>query len=172
MELPNSDIEIRPTLSSYNFYIGQTGKPEHNPLYNFDLLYGGAELGFSFTLSGLNRVNNPYDSENKISILIMYYIKNGQVGFKLNNMWTIDLDEKQMQNTHENFQFTITKTYLEFEQKEYDMYNTYPLLKIIAFPKKINLEEINENILSQWMTWNQTGELLNVKIPMFPERNV
>ncbi|WJA08886.1 hypothetical protein PCL99_07700 [Staphylococcus aureus] len=57
MNVPNSDIDIRPMLSNLQFYIGQTGKTEHNPLLDFSLLYEHAELGVRFTLSGLDRIN-------------------------------------------------------------------------------------------------------------------
>lgn len=73
METPNRDNEIRPTLSNLQFYIGQSGKSEHDPLLDFSLLYEHAELGVRFTLSGLDRINNPYKSDNDLYLIILLY---------------------------------------------------------------------------------------------------
>lgn len=84
MNVPNSDIDIRPMLSNLQFYIGQTGKTDHDPLLDFSLLYEHAELGVRFTLSGLDRINNPYSDKTnyiwwffcmiKSEVLVLIYV--------------------------------------------------------------------------------------------------
>ncbi|WP_182477972.1 hypothetical protein [Staphylococcus simulans] len=50
MKTPNSDGEIRPCLSNFKFYIGQTGQEEDNPLLDFNRLKDGSELGIELFL--------------------------------------------------------------------------------------------------------------------------
>lgn len=71
MKTPNSDGEIRPCLSNFKFYIGQTGQEEDHPLLDFNRLKDGSELGIEFTVSGLNRV---YKMMKVMLYLWLYYI--------------------------------------------------------------------------------------------------
>ncbi|MBA8761761.1 hypothetical protein [Staphylococcus coagulans] len=168
MKTPNSDFEIRPCLSNFKFYIGQTGQKEDNPLLDFNRLKDGSELGIEFTVSGLNRVYIN-DENNAISFVIIYYERVGQVGYKLNNLWSINLNENDMEFSYKTFNLTITKTYLDLADRQYDMYLNYPLIKIITLPDKFNFEELDEETLSHWMTWPHHNELLCVKLPMIPK---
>lgn len=168
MKIPNSDFEIRPCLSNFKFYIGQTGQKEDNPLFDFDRLQDGSELGFQFTISGLNRIYKDEES-NSISFVILYYERKGQVGFKLNNIWSINLNDEDMKEAYKTFNFTITKTYLSLSENLYDMYLNYPLIKIITLYNEFKIDDLTEETLSNWMTWPQQNEILNVKIPMIPK---
>ena len=164
----NSDGEIRPCLSHFKFYIGQTGHKEDNPLLDFNRLKDGSELGFEFTISGLNRVLTN-DDDNNISLIILYYERVGQVGFKVNNLWGIHLDKEDMKNSYKTYRLTLTKTYLDLAERQCDMYLNYPLVKIMAFQGQLDVNALDENTLSNWMTWSQHNELLCVKIPMIPK---
>lgn len=103
MNVPNSDIDIRPMLSNLQFYIGQTGKTEHDPLLDFSLLYEHAELGVRFTLSGLDRINNPYSDKNELYLMILLYDKVGGIGFDLRNFWTLKLNSETMKKIIWNY---------------------------------------------------------------------
>ena len=96
MGVGNSNLEIKPTLSNLQFYIGQTGKPEHDPLLDFSLLYEHAELGIKFTLSGLDKIDNPYNTDNELYLIILLYDKVGGIGFDLRNFWTLNLNAETM----------------------------------------------------------------------------
>ena len=168
MKTPNSDGEIRPCLSNFKFYIGQTGQEEDHPLLDFNRLKDGSELGIEFTVSGLNRVYKN-DESNAISMVILYYERVGQKCFKLNNLWSVNLDDEDMKESYKTFKLTLTKTYLNLVERQYDMYLNYPLIKIITLPEKFDFTELDEETLSHWMTWSQHNELLCVKIPMIPE---
>lgn len=165
MKEPNSDFEIRPCLSNFKFYIGQTEKEENNPLLDFNKLKDGSELGIEFTVSGLNRIYISEES-NAISLVIIYYEQVGKVGYKLNNLWSINLNDNDMKCSYKTFNFTITKTNIDLSAREYDMYMNYPLIKIITLPEQFNFEKIDEETLSHWMTWPHHNELLCVKLPM------
>lgn len=167
MKTPNSDFEVRPCISNFKFYIGQTGHKEDNPLLDFDRLKDGSELGIEFTLSGLNRIYKNEDS-NAITLAILFYERIGKVGYQLNNLWSIDLDDNDMKSSYRTFNFTITKTYSDVSNKVYDMYLNYPLIKIITLHDKIDIENLDKETVSYWMSWPQQNELLNIKIPMIP----
>ncbi|MDU1036822.1 MAG: hypothetical protein E7A30_11745, partial [Staphylococcus sp.] len=135
---------------------------------DFNRLKDGSELGIEFTVSGLNRVYKN-DESNAISMVILYYERVGQKGFKLNNLWSVNLDDEDMKESYKTFKLTLTKTYLNLVERQYDMYLNYPLIKIITLPEKFDFTELDEETLSHWMTWSQHNELLCVKIPMIPE---
>ncbi|NHA34006.1 hypothetical protein CD142_10790 [Staphylococcus schleiferi subsp. schleiferi] len=168
MKATNSDGEIRPCLSHFKFYIGQTGHKEDNPLLDFNRLRDGSELGIEFTISGLNRIYIN-DESNAISLVVLYYERVGQIGFKLNNLWSVELNDKDMKDSYKTFKISLTKVYLDLVKRKYDMYLNYPLIKIITLPGKFDFEELDEETLSHWMTWSQHNELLCAKIPMIPE---
>lgn len=165
MGVRNSNLEIRPTLSNLQFYIGQTGKPEHDPLLDFSLLYEHAELGIKFTLSGLDRINNPYSNNNEIYLVILLYDKTGDIGFELRNFWSLYLDEKIMQKKHETIQFTLYK--FEPNSKAYDFTNIYQELKVIALPEEIKENDIDKNIMLNWMSNKHLNEVFATKIPIY-----
>ena len=102
-------------------------------------------------------------------MVILYYERVGQKGFKLNNLWSVNLDDEDMKESYKTFKLTLTKTYLNLVERQYDMYLNYPLIKIITLPEKFDFTELDEETLSHWMTWSQHNELLCVKIPMIPE---
>ncbi|AVO02345.1 hypothetical protein A9958_07995 [Staphylococcus simulans] len=168
MKTPNSDGEIRPCLSNFKFYIGQTGQEEDNPLLDFNRLKDGSELGIEFTVSGLNRIYIN-DESNAISLVVLYYERVGQIGFKLNNLWSVELNDKDMKDSYKTFKISLAKVYLDLVKRKYDMYLNYPLIKIITLPGKFDFEKLDEETLSHWMTWSHHNELLCAKIPMIPE---
>ncbi|ARJ08734.1 hypothetical protein B7454_04770 [Staphylococcus lugdunensis] len=170
MGVRNSNLEIRPTLSNLQFYIGQTGKPEHDPLLDFSLLYEHAELGVRFTLSGLNRINNPYKSDNELYLMILLYDKVGAIGFDLRNFWTLKLNGETMKKYYETIQFTLYK--FEPNNRSYDFTNIYQQLKILVLPDEIDKEEIDKETFMNWMTWPQHNEILSTKIPLYHRKEI
>lgn len=170
MNVPNSDIEIRPMLSNLQFYIGQTGKPEHDPLLDFSLLYDRAELGVRFTLSGLDRINNPYSDKNELYLMILLYDKVGGIGFDLRNFWTLKLNGETMKKYYETIQFTLYK--FEPNNRSYDFTNIYQQLKILVLPDEIDKEEIDKETFMNWMTLPQHNEILSTKIPLYHSKEI
>lgn len=170
MKVPNSDIEIRPMLSNLQFYIGQTGKTEHDPLLDFSLLYDRAELGVRFTLSGLDRINNPYSDKNELYLMILLYDKVGGIGFDLRNFWTLNLNAETMKKPYETIQFTLYK--FEPNNRSYDFTNIYQQLKVLVLPAEIDKEEIDKDTFMSWMTWPQQNEILSTKIPIYHRKEI
>ncbi|EGQ0356635.1 hypothetical protein [Staphylococcus pseudintermedius] len=170
MEIPNSDIEIRPMLSNLQFYIGQTGKPEHDPLLDFSLLYEDAELGMRFTLSGLDKINNPFSDKNELHLMILLYDKVGGVGFDLRNFWTLKLNGETMRKSYETVQFTLYK--FEPNNRNYDFTNIYQQLKILALPKEIDEQSIEKETFMNWMAMPQQNEILSTKIPIYHQKEI
>ncbi|MES5936948.1 hypothetical protein [Mammaliicoccus lentus] len=171
MKRPNSDFEIRPSLSCFNFYLSQTGNKEDDPLKDFDRIQNGSELGIKFTLSGLNEIDVPGENE-EISVNIISYDKVGQVGNSVNNIWTINLDNEQMNKKFIDFQFTLYKIYTDIAVetvKTYDMTHTFRMLKIFVTHTKFDVDDLSEEELSSIMTETQLNELLCTKIPMIPK---
>lgn len=167
---PNSDIEIRPTLSNLQFYINQTEKPEHDPLLDFSLLYNNAELGVRFTLSGLDRIQNPFNDENEIFLVILLYDKVGGIGFDLRNFWTLNLNAQTMKKTHETIQFTLYK--FETNNRSYNFTHIYQQLKILVLPEDIDKEDIDKDTFMSWMTWPHHNEILCTKIPIYHRKEI
>ena len=85
MQPPNSDFEIRPCLSEYHFYTNNGKK-----IIDFNELQFGDQLGIEFTLSGLDRIYKN-DNDNRISIVVVFYERVGQLGFRLHNIWALYL---------------------------------------------------------------------------------
>ncbi|OOV78856.1 hypothetical protein [Mammaliicoccus fleurettii] len=171
MKIPNSDFEIRPSLSSFNFYISQTGMKEDNPLKDFNRLKNGSELGIRFTLSGLNELDIPGE-KNDILVNIISYDKVGQVGNSVNNIWTINIEASEMKESYKDFQFTLYKVYTDIAMEDirtYDMTHTFRMLKIFVTDTKFNVELLSEEDLSSIMTETHLNELLCTKIPMIPK---
>ncbi|HDV4519065.1 TPA: hypothetical protein RIB22_002349 [Staphylococcus aureus] len=170
MNVPNSDINIRPMLSNLQFYIGQTGKPEHDPLLDFSLLYEHAELGIKFTLSGLDKIDNPYNTDNELYLIILLYDKVGGIGFDLRNFWTLNLNAETMKKPYETIQFTLYK--FEPNNRSYDFTNIYQQLKVLVLPEEIDKEEIDKDTFMNWMTWPQQNEILSTKIPIYHRKEI
>ncbi|WP_314347732.1 hypothetical protein [Mammaliicoccus vitulinus] len=171
MKIPNSDFEIRPSLSSFNFYLGQTGKNEDNPLKDFNRIQNGSELGIRFTLSGLHEIDIPGEKKD-LSVIVISYDKIGQVGNSVNNIWEINIGSEEMKESYKDFQFTLYKIYTDIavdEIRTYDMTHTFRMLKIFVTNTNFNVEKLSEEELSSLMTETQLNELLCTKIPMVPK---
>ncbi|QNR07758.1 hypothetical protein [Macrococcoides canis] len=162
----NSDLELRPCLIGLNYYIGQTGRTEDDPLKDFNRISDGSELGFNFVISGMNKIQNPLMDNNEITLVFLYYDKIGQKGFKVNNLWTMNLNKNDMKQSYLEYKFTLTKIYFDHMDLEYDLTHTYQLLKIFVLPKPVTSDEITEDLVSHWMTWTQLNEIYCSKIPI------
>lgn len=42
-------------------------------------------------------------------MVILYYERVGQKGFKLNNLWSVNLDDEDMKESYKTFKLTLTK---------------------------------------------------------------
>lgn len=171
MNIPNSDFEIRPSLSSFNFYLSQTGQKEDDPLKDFNRISNGSELGIKFTLSGLNEISLPTEKK-ELTVNLISYDKVGQVGYSVHNIWTVNIESSEMKNSYKDFQFTLYKIYTDIavdEIRTYDMTHTFRMLKIFITDTNFQVELLSEEELSAIMTETQLNELLCTKIPMIPK---
>ncbi len=163
MQPPNSDFEIRPCLSEYHFYTNNGKK-----IIDFNELQFGDQLGIEFTLSGLDRIYKN-DNDNRISIVVVFYERVGQLGFRLHNIWALYLANEDMEKPFKKFNLDITDIPIAKDGNHYDMYLRYPMLKILTFPDKFNSDKLDEDSAYNLIAIPQHNEILDVKIPMIPK---
>ncbi|MFB2004690.1 hypothetical protein ACEY6L_11870 [Staphylococcus aureus] len=160
-----NNIDIRPTLSNLMFKRSKEGVPiTHDPLLDFNEMKVGDDLVIEFTLSNLENVINPFKRNNNITVLILIYLKNQENNYFINDLWSVELNEKEMMLSHKPFIITLGKVK---ERIFSDFSNTFTGIRIITLPDQIRL---SESSISGWILDNQENEILHTKIPVILER--
>lgn len=163
MEDINKDI--RPVLSNFKFKRCKNGVPTtHSPLLDFNELEVDDELVTEFTLSNLENIVNAIKSNNNITILILMYFKNEENNYFINDLWSVELNDKEMKLSYKPFIIPLGKIRAHISN---DFSNSYTGIRIIALPDQIRLSEFT---ISRWILDKQENEILHTKIPVILER--